>query len=292
MTGVLLRRQLAFSAKAYVTHAPDGEPIALRDSMPAMLSPLCNRTHQQTLAALRRHDIPSWHHGPNYKASAVPAILSDVFGIAHGLTARHWAALFPRPQQALAEVPRDGLHDQQLVSVSAPAAAASTAPSPSTVLVVPDSPGAASAVVAAPRVADLISRTRQQRLAIVQRSYRDLPLDTVVELLEMRDKEIQCMITAYRDKEREFRRSSQQKDKIIAKLRGQLVKLQGNAADLAPFQVVRGPSNVKLTAKGSTALAIRRNLSNVSAASLGAILLENITQQSVCRAEVRLGVQF
>ena len=56
--------------------------------------------------------------------------------------------------------------------------------------------------------------------------------------------------------------------------------------DEALFQIARKGKR-HLTDKGATALAIRRNLSNVSSKDLGSVLLQDLSHQTICRAEVK-----
>ena len=50
----------------------------------------------------------------------------------------------------------------------------------------------------------------------------------------------------------------------------------------------RGQKQTRFTARGMFSLAIRRNLSNIGAKDLGAAVLEDVTHQTICRAEETL----
>ena len=55
------------------------------------------------------------------------------------------------------------------------------------------------------------------------------------------------------------------------------------------LQTVRGGKGKRLNTKSRMALAIRRNMSNVAASDLGAVLLFDISHQTVCKYEIELG---
>lgn len=65
-------------------------------------------------------------------------------------------------------------------------------------------------------------------------------------------------------------------------------KKQENTSIL-DIERTKGGKGKQLTLSGSLSLAIRRNLSNIATSDLGAVLLQDISRYSVCRAETKAG---
>ncbi|CAK0812802.1 unnamed protein product, partial [Prorocentrum cordatum] len=194
----------------------------------------------------------------------------------------------------------------QLVAVSAAAAPVQPSPaapaaagvqtSSSSTAVVP-----ADAIVPSVAPTDLVpisadslmtNRGHRRQLTLVAQSYRSLPNDTLVRLLELRDQERECLISSYRARCDEQQRAAIRDAKLIKRLSDEVARLKGAHENVSQFQITRGPKNVKLTVNGSTALAVRRNMANVAASAFGAITLEDVSQWTVCRAEVTLGMRL
>ena len=72
----------------------------------------------------------------------------------------------------------------------------------------------------------------------------------------------------------------------IAKLELQIVELEQEKTNRGHFDLERKRGGVRMTARGSLALAIRRNMSCIAAADIGPTLMDPVTRWSVTKYEV------